>query len=118
MARVCSLVGADGSTKSHTVEVPIVHFNGTDGEALRDQLRRACEALRDASAALSDAAPNERDYYPGKPGSYSTARLQYEERVGKIREVTASLLTILDGVEEQLDMREKRPAKVPMWKDS
>ena len=47
--------------------LPIVHLNGTSRDALLDQRCKFGQRLREAMEALSEMAPNGRDYYPDPP---------------------------------------------------
>ena len=69
---------------------PIVHTNGTSRDELVDQLCRAGAALRLALDALSEAAPNARDYYP-EPGRLALAQLQHADRVRRLHSVLTDL---------------------------
>ena len=64
---------------------PTVHMNGTSHEVLLRQALRACEALDAALAAMAEAAPNSRDYYPQGDGAFLQAVGEFNDVVGNVR---------------------------------
>jgi hypothetical protein len=66
--------------------LPIIHMNGTSRDALLDGACAIGAALRAALAALSEHAPNHRDYYPDPP-RWNLARAQHDARVSAVRAV-------------------------------
>jgi hypothetical protein len=66
--------------------LPIVHLNGTSKDELIAQRRDAGATLRHALEALSEMAPNARDYYP-TPGLFEKARAQSDRRIAAVRAV-------------------------------
>lgn len=66
--------------------LPIIHLNGTSKEALIEQHCAAGSALRAALKALSEMAPNARDYYPA-PGRFEQARAQHDRRAKTLRDL-------------------------------
>lgn len=86
-----------------TQATPTIHLNGTDGAVLRDTYRAAHDAMRVAMTALSDAAPNERDYYVQTPNGFSDARKQHEARVAALQKIDDELTEILCAIEDHLD---------------
>jgi len=50
-------------TTPTTPTLPTIHLDGTSAVALYEQAVAACRALRAALDAVSEAAPNARDYY-------------------------------------------------------
>ena len=70
--------------------LPIVHMNGTSKGALLAQNRKAWDAINDAYAALKQAAPNARDYYP-VPGLYPKAIDQHMDRLRRLDSVADEL---------------------------
>lgn len=59
---------------------PTVHLNGTSGDDLFRQVCEAGSALRRALAAMSEAAPNARDYYPQGDLAFRAAVREHDER--------------------------------------
>ena len=64
-----------------TIEcVPLVNLNGASRESLVCARVAARLAVKEAMQALSECAPNGRDYQTAKPGRYEAARKLYTER--------------------------------------
>jgi len=68
--------------------VPTVHGNGTSREALMEQRGDALRAIRATLEALTQMAPNARDY---PDGGYSEAVTQHVARVAAIKDVGLSI---------------------------
>ena len=75
--------------------LPIVHMNGTSRSTLIQLRCDAAAPLRDALKALSEMAPNGRDYYP-VPGHLTKAQAQHDRRV-------AALRTVYDEIEAEAE---------------
>lgn len=75
---------------------PTVHSNGTSKQALYDQMRAACDALRAAQQAMMEAAPNGRDYYPQGDETFTAAVVQHGARGARI-------VSVLREYEEMLE---------------
>jgi hypothetical protein len=60
--------------------MPRVHLNGTSKDELVRQLENACHAIVTAQAALSECAPNGRDYYPLGDGAINRASLEHAKK--------------------------------------
>jgi len=90
------------------VVTPIVHLNGTGGDALVEMYELAARRLNEALEALCEAAPNARDYYLHDGDAFGGARKQHEERVSKLRGVLAELMTIRESIADQVDARAAR----------
>lgn len=59
---------------------PTIHWNGTSADQLLSELVNASDALFQAVAALSSAAPNARDYYPQGAAAFEQARREHEAK--------------------------------------
>jgi hypothetical protein len=90
------------------VVTPIVHLNGTGGDALVETNTLAARRLNEALEALCEAAPNARDYYLHGGDAFAAAQKQHEERVSKLRGVLADLRTIRESIADQVDARTAR----------
>lgn len=71
--------------------LPTVHLNGTSAQALFDANRRAAAAVHDAIAAMSEAYPNGRDFYPQGANAINVAMEEHRTRVRKLEEVAKDL---------------------------
>lgn len=93
--------------------IPTVHLNGTSADGLLEQLCDACNAIRDAEAALREAAPHGRDYYLQEPAlnQFQVAQTQHFARLVKLAEVRAELEQIAEAVDEQKEQRERQKQK-------
>jgi len=94
---------------THTVLVPTIHSNGTSAGELNKQLSAAVDAVRAASRALCDAAPNGRDYYLQPNGQRSQA--QHEARLSKLNAVLSELQQQWDHVQEAINLDAERKAR-------
>ena len=65
---------------THTVIVPTVHLNGTNGHDLLDQLGAVHDALLETRRVMRLAAPHGRDYYPQGEAATQLATEQHERR--------------------------------------
>lgn len=61
--------------------LPTIHLNGTSAGELYRQWARVANALFDAMAAMAEAAPNGRDYYPQGDGVAGKAISEHEDRI-------------------------------------
>jgi hypothetical protein len=77
---------------------PTIHMNGTSSRELLDQLCKAMLAISKAQEALSNAAPNGRDYYPQGGEALRMALDQHCARVRKLAEVRKELKAIADHI--------------------
>lgn len=66
---------------------PTIHNNGTSREELTRLYTDAGGALYVAFKALSEAAPNGRDYYPQGAVAFEAARREHEARQQAIKTV-------------------------------
>ncbi len=80
------------------MQKPTIHLNGTSRDSLFDSYCNAASALRNALAALEDAAPNARDYYPQGEGAFISAALDHTARVDSLRRVLAEIDALVDHV--------------------
>lgn len=81
--------------------IPTIHLNGTSKAALIEQLCEASNKLKAGLQALSDAAPNGRDYYVQPAGSFELARAQAQIRYSMVLEVIRQIEAITLAVDEQ-----------------
>jgi hypothetical protein len=105
----CAVQQSDAHRPQHrgaTVMIPTVHLNGTAGEDLRDQYSDAAAAVRKAINTLYDAGPNARDYYVQGPDQVFAAQREHEVRVTALRRVLDDLSAIVEGIQDQLDVRD------------
>jgi hypothetical protein len=86
--------------------IPTVHLNGTSGEVLRDQYSAAATAVQKAIDAICDAGPNSRDYYVQGPDAGLAAQREHETRVKTLKVVRDELGAIVEGLQDQLDVRD------------
>ncbi len=82
---------------------PVIHLNGTSAESLLEQFQNAARALRAASAKISDAWPNGRDYYPLGPDAIREATAEFERRQRAVNEIAAEFEALWEHVWEQMD---------------
>jgi len=73
------------------MKLPTLHLNGTSRERLADDYGTARTALRNALAAIEDAAPNARDYYPQGNGAFTQAQAEHASRVARLASVLSEL---------------------------
>lgn len=78
---------------------PILNLNGTHPEALIEARLRAREAIFAAMAALSDVAPNGRDYI-GQPDAFDRDRKIHAERVRLLDRLHNELLDEAAAIQE------------------
>jgi len=71
--------------------VPSIHLNGTSKNELLEQQIEALRALRAAIAALRQAAPNGRDYYPQGTAAAARALAEHSRRLGNLHAVETEL---------------------------
>ena len=79
---------------------PIMHLNGDRPETLTQALHEAYVALGKAQKALTETAPNARNYYP-QPGLFPQAVLQYQRRMEILDTLRKELLTEYNGIQAQ-----------------
>jgi hypothetical protein len=81
--------------------VPTIHLNGTSKAVLIEHLCEAGSKLKAGLQALSDAAPNGRDYYVQGPNALEEARKQAQARYTKVLEVIRELEALELAIDEQ-----------------
>lgn len=84
---------------------PTLHNNGTSYEELIRQLENASRALDDALAALTNAAPNARDYYVRGQSAFLIAAQQHNSRVSAVKAVQVQITDIWMAIQDQEDER-------------
>jgi hypothetical protein len=82
--------------------IPTVHLNGTKGRVLVDQLQNASEALHKALAALAEASPHGRDYYPQGESAFQTAAGAHADRLRAVQKVKDDCDAIALAIYDQL----------------
>jgi hypothetical protein len=82
------------------VVAPIIHLNGDRAETLLDQLEAVYSALSDALAALRQAGPNGRNYYP-EDGLLEKAIAQHQRRMRAITDMQEEIVAECDAINEQ-----------------
>jgi hypothetical protein len=86
-------------TRPAAPAAPTVHLNGTGRAQLVEPLQAAARALRAAIAAVEDAAPNARDYYPQGPGAFERARSEHVARLARLQAVLGELSAVWESIE-------------------
>jgi len=89
-----------GDQETSVLELPAIHLNGTSREALLEQNCKVGNALVDALNALSDAAPNGRDYYTKSPNAFKRAIAEHLDRCNKIKTVLAEVEQIVTYISD------------------
>ena len=82
------------------LEMPAIHLNGTSREALLEQNCEVRNALVDSLNALSDAAPNGRDYYTKTPGAFKRATTEHLDRCIRIKSVLTEVEQIITKISD------------------
>ena len=82
--------------------VPTLHMNGTSATALIDQVANAGSAVSAAMAALAEATPNGRDYYPQGGSAIIKALKEHESRMERLRSVHDELATLMEKIDEKV----------------
>jgi len=82
------------------VRTPTIHLNGTSRAALLDAYTEASAAVRHAIAAVQNAHPNARDYYPQGDSATGEAMAEHMERLRKLQAVREELYTIAEAITE------------------
>lgn len=78
--------------------IPTVHLNGTNGDDLLAQVNKAERAVDQALRALSNAAPNKRDYYPQGDAAWKQAVQQHMARVDRLSDVAKELEQLAEAI--------------------
>lgn len=81
--------------------VPTIHLNGTSKQDLLADMLKAYHAIQHAKAALGQASPNGRDYYPQGNGALLIAQDEHRDRIDRLTsvadEIEALAMAIQDG---------------------
>jgi hypothetical protein len=78
---------------------PTVHLNGTSKDELLRQLCDAHAAIAEAMRAMSECAPNGRDYYPQGADALSRATAEHRGRVERLADVQRELMDIAEHID-------------------
>lgn len=82
--------------------LPTVHLNGTSREELQRLRLDACHALNFAMEALSDMAPNCRDYYVSRdPEAMTKAGKQHNRRMETLRTLRDEIYAEIEALDEE-----------------
>jgi len=73
------------------MKLPTFHMNGTSAASLRDGYHAAHVALNAAIAALTNAHPHGRDYYPQGDAAFGAALAEHRQRIGTLTSVHAEI---------------------------
>jgi hypothetical protein len=76
------------------VTPPTIHLNGTSPGELTHTLQAASDLLWATIKAVTDTAPNARDYYPQGPAAYGDALTEHIGRVQRLTDVRAELIEL------------------------
>ena len=90
------------------MQFPTIHMNGTSVESLLEMNEEAYQALGVAMAALRNAGPNGRDYYPQAGNAMSNAVAEHEARLRRIHEVMIELENMGEYLATEQDKRRTR----------
>ena len=78
--------------KTFALQVPAIHLNGTSKASILEAYEEAHAKIREAMTALTECAPNARDYYTKKdPHAFEQARAEYQARFQKLTDVRDEL---------------------------
>ena len=83
------------------ITLPTVHLNGTSAEELLGQVTQAAKKIHEAMAALANASPHGRDYYPQGDRAFTFADLEHLDRMNRLRSVYDELFTIAESITDQ-----------------
>lgn len=70
------------------IAAPFIHLNGSSAKRLAEDYDKVVGLLRQAHQAMSETAPNARDYYPERVSYFETAR---QEHIARMLAVSAAL---------------------------
>ena len=93
------------------ITLPTVHLNGTSAEELLGQVTQAAKKIHEAMAALANASPNGRDYYPQGDRAFTFADKEKETKKGPVPKkpsyetLKKALIDILDGSSQWYDIQ-------------
>ena len=83
------------------MRIPTIHLNGSGKKTLLSQVEQALEALQTAVTAMTQAAPNARDYYVQDSGAFETARAEHDSRIRRIIQIRQEYADLANGIFEQ-----------------
>lgn len=92
--------------ENKSLALPTIHENGTSARDLMAGALKACEAVGKAQAALCDAAPNNRDYYPQSSGTFYRAQDEHYDRLKRLESVREELVAITDHIADHISERQ------------
>ena len=81
------------------MRVPTIHLNGTSQESLMEALEQASGKVQEAIDALSEVAPNGRDYYPQGESAINEAVDEHRSRVKRMQAVFDELIEIWTAID-------------------
>ena len=89
-----------------SLEVPTIHLNGTSKERLLEAIEEAHLKIDHAIKALTECAPNGRDYYVGLKAGATYDRLEkalaeHSVRIAALLTVQRELGTLAEAIWEQ-----------------
>ena len=85
-----------------TLQIPIIHMNGSHGPTLREGYREVHGALRDALEKLRQTAPHGRDYYVSRdPDAFEKARTEHRAREAALVQVQKDMMALSLAVAKQ-----------------
>lgn len=90
------------------VAIPTIHLNGTSAESLLEDLMDAYRDIGQAIQSMRHVTPNARDYYVQGEEAGAEARLQHQQRVMKLNDIRDELQTIILGIQDQQEERNRR----------
>lgn len=80
--------------------VPTIHLNGTSQEDLLTQVTKAAHAVYAAVEALSQMAPNGRDYYPQGPDALPLALREHRKRMATLEDLLQELQELSEAIHD------------------
>lgn len=83
------------------IVLPVAHINGTNRDALIEQLCAVYSALGDALDTLRQAAPNGRDYYPAGAVLMEAAQRQHDRRARMLADLRDELEAQVAAIEDR-----------------
>jgi hypothetical protein len=86
--------------KSLPLVTPTIHLNGSGRNALVEKVCCSMDGVRKAIEALSDASPHGRDYYPQGNDAYLKAELAWQQRLGLLRDLYKELVEHAQEIDE------------------
>lgn len=82
------------------MQLPQIHINGSDPDALFDSYMAALEKAQEALQALRMVDVNGRDYYQISATAGTTAREEHAQRCAKLESIVADLEAIATHIDE------------------